>query len=319
MSELWMRLDVDYDRAKWLRRQPRAIRNAWVDLLRAVKKEAPKKGYMRFRDVDDLALTMRYDEADDIELLTTLLDAAQLDMDGTGAAVLIEGGYLYIVKWAEYQSTEAERSRRRRNGQTTDEPVIPGPAPQGPSGVEPHDDEKADTFETVKTRTTVSNDVRPDSLSCATSNQLPVDSSNPILSKELKHVAPEGAESVPGKGVAFDEAKYDVWFKKFQKTYPPRKGQQNWPKTKDTLRRKFKQGLAPKTVMRGAERALAFYEADGKLRTPFVPMSSTWVNGRGWDDEYPVTLVVETGGATKSAAQMRAEMVERARLADGGR
>jgi uncharacterized protein YdaU (DUF1376 family) len=110
-------------------------------------------------------------------------------------------------------------------------------------------------------------------------------------------VSTPGDAVPPGeKRVVFDREKFSAWFVGFRALYPQRKGNYGWPKAEAKLEALFRQGLSGKRVMDGLKRFKAHVEAEGKTGSPFVPMASTWVNAKGWDDEYPVVLRVESGG-----------------------
>lgn len=112
-DSFWIRLDVDYDRAKWLRREKRLVKCAFVDLLRLIKIEAPRKGSIRFREVDDLVFALRYSE-DEAWAIARMLECATVAYDDEAPAVTIANGCLTVTNWEIYQSPDALRIKARR-------------------------------------------------------------------------------------------------------------------------------------------------------------------------------------------------------------
>lgn len=106
VDSLWIRLNIDWDRVKWIRSLPRATRNVWPDLLRWIKMNSPGKGYIAFVDFEALAYDLRYDE-DEYPLVEQLVKAAI-----EGGALSLNGNRLQVVAWDEYQDPETIRKRK---------------------------------------------------------------------------------------------------------------------------------------------------------------------------------------------------------------
>ena len=114
----WIRLDVDWDRALWIRSEKRFVKDVWPNLLRLVKILSPRKGRIKFRDIYDLAEQMRY-SSDEMWTVERLVEVAQIDHDGHGSAITIEGGILVINNWIKYQSPTAQRVSAFRERENT--------------------------------------------------------------------------------------------------------------------------------------------------------------------------------------------------------
>lgn len=127
----WMKLAVDYDRVWWLRRERRFVKDAFVNLIKYVRMESPRKGTVKFRGIDDLAYALRYED-DEVWALARMLECAQMVCeDDPIPAVEIKDGTLRVIKFAEFQGTDAERKRADRDvkavnpGADTNSPDIP--------------------------------------------------------------------------------------------------------------------------------------------------------------------------------------------------
>lgn len=90
------------------------------------------------------------------------------------------------------------------------------------------------------------------------------------------------------KGRGFSPEKFYAWFEDvFKKAYPKRKGGYEWPMAKKKLEALFRaKALHPDCVIEGAKRYSAAMVRDGKFGTELVKQASTWVEKRGWEDDY---------------------------------
>jgi hypothetical protein len=127
----------------------------------------------------------------------------------------------------------------------------------------------------------------------------------------------------PSGRVVLDEDRFETYFRWFKANYPKRgDGNYKWHLTKQRLRDALegRRGTAGEIKV-GLLAFKAFIESGRNADTEFVPLPSTWLNESGWLDEYPVILKAVDGGKapTKTPEQMRAELDEKLRLADGGR
>jgi hypothetical protein len=121
----WIRLDVDYDRVWWLRKEPRFVRDAWPNLIRYVRRESPRKGTVKFRDVEDLADACRY-SPEEAWAFARMLECAQMTCDSDPVpAVTIAGGVLTVVKWGDFQGADAVRKRLEARNNSGDNTVTP--------------------------------------------------------------------------------------------------------------------------------------------------------------------------------------------------
>lgn len=279
----WIRLDIDYDRCDWLRREKRMVKDAWPNLLRFVKKEAPKKATIRFRNVDDLAYAMRYDD-DEAWAVARLIEVAQ---SGDEPAIQISNGWLTITKWAEFQSPDAERVRNKRETEPEPEPV------------------------TEESCLSVTNDVCP--LESDDVTELDDSLRNGSHARDTVTLQQEDKSSLSR---ADRERKWETLYSVF----PKRAGGNG----KATARLKFlaliASGSDPDLVISGAERYRISMEEAGNIGTPYVKQISTWLNQRGYLDDYLPTLprgIPNLNGSHK-AEELTSEQLEEARLAVHG-
>lgn len=108
----WIRLDVDWDKSKWLRRLQPNARRLWPPFLCYVKVWGVR-GRCRRLDVETLADELKAEVAE----VDALLSAAIAD----GAIEVVnEGADWSVVNWEQYQEidrTNAERQARHREKQ----------------------------------------------------------------------------------------------------------------------------------------------------------------------------------------------------------
>jgi hypothetical protein len=134
---------------------------------------------------------------------------------------------------------------------------------------------------------------------------------------------PVASGTPQGERAVLDEEKFDAFFRRFRDAYPKRgDGNYKWPKTRTALYGLLATRAATAgAIMKGLLSFKAWAESGRNKDTDYIPLPTTWLDDSGWLDEYPVVLKAVDGGKapTKTPAQMRAELDERMRLADGGR
>jgi len=125
VESYWIRLDVDYDRVWWLRKEPRFVRDAWPNLIRYVRRESPRKGTVKFRDVEDLADACRY-STEEAWAFVRMLECAQMSCEADPTpAVIIADGVLTVVKCGTFQGADAVRKRIDAKNNSGDSAVTP--------------------------------------------------------------------------------------------------------------------------------------------------------------------------------------------------
>jgi uncharacterized protein YdaU (DUF1376 family) len=95
--------------------------------------------------------------------------------------------------------------------------------------------------------------------------------------------SPEGTLFPDGNSDRFQN--FQDFFSEFKIRYPKRAGSQNWPQVEKKLKPIWQANF--EAILAGCDGYCRALEANGKLGTEFVKMASTWVNQRGWEDEYP--------------------------------
>ena len=88
----------------------------------------------------------------------------------------------------------------------------------------------------------------------------------------------------------------DELLSEMKSTYPPRKGNQNWPVARNKLVqivRSTKDVISLKeNILRGCK---LYHDSLGdKVGTEYVKQAATWVNQRGWEDDYNPVKVPQT-------------------------
>lgn len=254
-DSLWIRLNIDWDRAKWIRPLPRATRSLWPDLLRWVKMNSPVKGFIGFCDAESLAWDMRLEDGDDVAL-KALLDAAQV-----GGAITIEGGRLSVQNWDEYQDPETIRKRRAKEKEAEKSGKDADGGKRGKIRAESTGAEKGGLSAKTETETETS-------------------------------TSPKSPGGTGGADSAFSS--FTEFFTEFKSRYPKRTGSPNWPAAEKKLKPIWQREFA--AILDGCDGYRASLERTGKLGSEYVKMASTWVNQRGWEDDYGIAPVAPAGG-----------------------
>lgn len=111
----WIRLNSGWDESSWLESIPWASRAVWPVLLCHVKVsgksgQCPLPSWHRFAKGHDIP----------VEAVVEMIEAGI-----AAGALVIEGGYLIVVNWGEYQSAESSERVARHRAKQKDEPVTP--------------------------------------------------------------------------------------------------------------------------------------------------------------------------------------------------
>lgn len=246
----WIRLDIDYDRTDWLRKEKRAVKDAWPNLLRLVKREAPNKASIRYRGIEDLAYVMRYED-DELWVLEALLKAAQ---SGDDPAILINSGYLTILHWSEYQSADAERVRNKRSQPDDSENVT----------------DKPDLLRTNG--------------KCREQTDSVTDSADLLRNS---HVARDQAtKQQDNKQLSHSRAEQEIFWDRFFAVFPKRGGHNGKSLGKKKFFTLLASGVDPEVMIAGAARYLETARESGSIGTPFVAQIPTWLHQRRFEDDY---------------------------------
>jgi uncharacterized protein YdaU (DUF1376 family) len=72
----------------------------------------------------------------------------------------------------------------------------------------------------------------------------------------------------------------------FRATYPKREGGQSWPAAEKKFVALVASGVGEQVIIEGARRYAEHLQATGSSGTRFVKQALTWLNQRGWEDEY---------------------------------
>lgn len=75
-------------------------------------------------------------------------------------------------------------------------------------------------------------------------------------------------------------------WEEFQANYPRRAGEQGWTAARKKYAAYVADGVTERDMIDGAKRYADNAKAVGNDRTPFVKQAVTWLNQRGWEDEY---------------------------------
>lgn len=75
-------------------------------------------------------------------------------------------------------------------------------------------------------------------------------------------------------------------FETFWKAYPKRDRNADKVGARAKFLAHLRNGVSPDLILAGANRFRALEESKGYIGTNYVPMTTTWLNQRGWEDEY---------------------------------
>jgi uncharacterized protein YdaU (DUF1376 family) len=119
--------------------------------------------------------------------------------------------------------------------------------------------------------------------------------------------------SIPPKspeGEATEFSTFSEFFSVFKLKYPNRKGSPNWPEAEKKLAPLWK--LHAVAILAGVDGYRGMLERTGKVGSEFVKMASTWVNQKGWLDDYsePEPVKTEPVSTTVSTDLFPAEGVD---------
>jgi uncharacterized protein YdaU (DUF1376 family) len=107
-------------------------------------------------------------------------------------------------------------------------------------------------------------------------------------------ISPKSPEGSGDTEVAFSS--FSEFFTEFKSRYPKRTGSPNWPAAEKKLKGIWQREQS--AILAGCDGYRASLERTGKLGSEYVKMASTWVNQRGWEDDYGTAPVAPTGGDT---------------------
>jgi uncharacterized protein YdaU (DUF1376 family) len=124
------------------------------------------------------------------------------------------------------------------------------------------------------------------------SNQNPTPTPTPTpIKKGGSPLPPETAPPEP-RGVGAlrlvaseNKAKASRWAE-FRTAYPNREGGQGWPNAERKYVALVASGIPEEVIISGARRYAEHLKATGKIGTQYVKQASTWLNQKGWEDEY---------------------------------
>ncbi len=281
-----IRLEIDYGRLPWLRGRSRLVTMAWIDLLSLVKAEGPYKGAVKWRGIDDLLFAMRYG-TDEKEVVEELLAACE-----EHGAITFGNGELVIEVWDDYQTREAERSRRRRrgcNGQTSIETVK---SETTGSIAECNGQTSIETVKGQLTGTSAVSAHTPPPLD----GPLPSPSRPPSSHPPLNPPSPEdGSKKVLNlpEPVPRETA---VLIERFRKAFPRRDGNTMGHKAALKFSALVKAGVDPEVIIAGAARYCEWSKRPGGkdgpvFGTSLVQQQTTWLNNRCWEEPYGLDQV----------------------------
>ncbi len=80
----------------------------------------------------------------------------------------------------------------------------------------------------------------------------------------------------------------ELHWPRFRQAYPPRQGSLEIAKGKAKFESLLKTGTDPEVLISGAQRYAEFVTATGAVGGPYVKNILTWLNGKGWEEEYDV-------------------------------
>jgi uncharacterized protein YdaU (DUF1376 family) len=101
--------------------------------------------------------------------------------------------------------------------------------------------------------------------------------------------SPEGTGDTKPAFSSFSE-----FFTEFKRRYPSRTGSPNWPAAEKKLKPIWQRDF--EAILAGCDGYRASLERTNKLGSEYVKMASTWVNQRGWEDDYGVAPATPTVG-----------------------
>lgn len=101
---------------------------------------------------------------------------------------------------------------------------------------------------------------------------------------------PSDAKPIPGPGAIRAEADsrraMAARWPEFRETYPKREGGQSWPSAQKKYVAYVASGIGEEVIIAGARRYADHLRATHKFGTQYVKQAHTWLNQRGWEDEY---------------------------------
>lgn len=110
-----------------------------------------------------------------------------------------------------------------------------------------------------------------------------IDRGNPPISP-APAPEPRGVAALRDEAVE-RRAKAGRWLE-FKAAYPKREGGQGWPAAERKYTALVASGISEEVLIEGAKAYAAHLKATGKIGTQYVKQASTWLNQKGWEDEY---------------------------------
>lgn len=113
-------------------------------------------------------------------------------------------------------------------------------------------------------------------------------SPSPLRPEERKKDTSVSKEREKALDIAPDAESVEQLWAQFDEVYPRRVGNLNRAKGKEVFRRLVKTGGAVlgREIVRGARAFRAWADRNARSNTEFIPMMTTWLNQRRWDDEH---------------------------------
>lgn len=112
----------------------------------------------------------------------------------------------------------------------------------------------------------------------------PVIEPNSATVIELHPPEPRGIAAL--KAEAVDRRARAARWEEFRQAYPKREGSQSWPAAQKKYTALVASGELEADLIAGAQAYTRHLEATGNIGTRFVKQALTWLNQRGWNDEY---------------------------------
>lgn len=97
--------------------------------------------------------------------------------------------------------------------------------------------------------------------------------------------SPPGDEKPKTLDLVVESHEADPWIG-FVEAYPRRAGDLGKAKAETAFRRLVKQGVDPGRIVDGAKRYAVYCEATGRAKTEYVKQMPTFLNGKGWEEEF---------------------------------
>lgn len=84
------------------------------------------------------------------------------------------------------------------------------------------------------------------------------------------------------------EADFDLWFPIFWNNVPKREGNQPRSNAERSFKAQLRKGVKGRDMVEGISRYAKYCRSRDKIGTPYVQMAATWLNQKGWLNEWTV-------------------------------